>query len=198
MAFAIIKRGSSEGGYYAVPYEGSSFFMTTKQLKFLKLKENSELTKEEFYKLREEVVGYRCQQKALDALTRREHSYNELRLKLSKNFPPDIIERNLKNLVDKNLLNDKRFAQQFVISRQKRNPEGPYILIQRLLQKGIERSLAQEVVDTYFEEDQNREKDLEVAYQKLVRRKKGDIAKIEIELRKKGFSYSEVKEFLKS
>ena len=57
--------------------------------------------------------------KALDLVSRREHSRHELMQKLNKRFPETlpIIEEALDKLVLNNILNDKRFAEMYLNSR---------------------------------------------------------------------------------
>jgi len=59
--------------------------------------------------------------KALDLLSRREHSRTELYLKLTKRFESkEDINLNLDRLEEKNLLSDSRFAEEYVQARRRR------------------------------------------------------------------------------
>ena len=59
--------------------------------------------------------------KALDLLSRREHSRKELYLKLTKRFESkEDINLNLDRLEEKNLLSDSRFAEEYVQARRKK------------------------------------------------------------------------------
>lgn len=194
MAFATIKRGANRT--YSVLSEYSSpFFISKELLDKFSLKIDSQLTEEEFYSLKEKVLSFNCRKKALEYLSRREHTTKELKIKLSqKEFPPEIIDKQLEKLEDENLLNNKRFAQQLIYSRQLKNPEGPALLIQRLIAKGVSRTTAAETVTIYFEDEQNLKTSLDKAVQRA-KRKKGSL---EQELRKKGFSYTHIREYLES
>ena len=60
--------------------------------------------------------------KALDLVSRREHSQYELIQKLNKRFPETmpIIEEVVKKLAVNNILNDERFAEMYLSSRAKK------------------------------------------------------------------------------
>ena len=60
--------------------------------------------------------------KALDLVSRREHSQYELIQKLSKRFPETmpIIEKVVKKLAVNNILNDERFAEMYLNSRARK------------------------------------------------------------------------------
>jgi len=60
--------------------------------------------------------------KALDLVSRREHSCHELIQKLNKRFPETlpIIEAVIEKLVANNILNDERFAEMYLNSRARK------------------------------------------------------------------------------
>ena len=63
--------------------------------------------------------------KALDIISRREHSEQEITKKLLKKFDtPEVIDRVITKLVANNLINDVRYAQMYVLVR-KRKGFGP-------------------------------------------------------------------------
>lgn len=193
MAYATIRRGASQDGFFAVPVEGSSFFISAYQLAQLSLHEGDELSEERFTILRNKLLGYRCRQKAMDLLAMREHSRKELELKLlRKEFPKDIVARELQRLEDDGLLSDQRFSEQFIASRQRRNPEGPALLIRRLMQRGVERSIAEHAVYRWFDDEENVFDAISRAAGKLLR-KGNDHSYLSEQLRRKGFSLNQIK-----
>ncbi len=197
MAYATIERGASQNGYFAVPVEGSSFFISNQQFAQLRLYDNQPLTETEFFSLRAKLLGAQCRQKAMDYLASREHSRQELALKLlRKNFPKDVIDEELSRLEGERLLSDQRFAEQFVISRQRKNPEGISLLKMRLGQKGVSREIAEVVCSAWFNEDGAAEDALRRAAERIMRRREIDREKLTANLLRKGFSYSEVSNFL--
>jgi regulatory protein len=75
--------------------------------------------------------------KALDLLSRREHSVAELRAKLvTRNFDPDTIDVVIDTLVHDGLLSDDRFAAGFVTSRIRKG-QGPIRIRGELKQRGV-------------------------------------------------------------
>ena len=192
MAFATIKKGSKGDGYFAIFEIGTPFFISTNEFLQHSLYDNQTLSEQEFLELKEKLQPKRCYKKALEYLARREHSSKELYLKLyQKGFSKEIINTQLNNLKDENSLSDKRFATQFIISRQRRNPEGPFMLTQRLVSKGVDSSLAKEVVDIYFEDQENLKTDIEKAINRL--KNKDNLKE---QLRKKGFTSYQIQQFL--
>ena len=76
--------------------------------------------------------------KAMDYLSRREHSRYELYQKLSKhNFERVLINEQLERLVNENLLSDQRYVEAFVHSR-KRNGKGPVKISAELLERRVD------------------------------------------------------------
>ena len=59
--------------------------------------------------------------KALDIISRREHSSKEVIEKLARKFTSeDLINSTIEKLISNNLINDTRFAEMYVRSRKKK------------------------------------------------------------------------------
>ena len=85
--------------------------------------------------------------KALDLLSRREHSSKEIREKLILRFDDIVIINSvITKLEENNLINDTRFAEAYVSSR-KRKGFGPKKITFELLSKGVSESVANRVID---------------------------------------------------
>ena len=85
--------------------------------------------------------------KALDIISRREHSQKELTDKLVKKYDvPELISSVIHNLIEKNLLNDLRFSQAYVVAR-KRKGFGPKKIGYELVSRGVNENTASEVID---------------------------------------------------
>jgi len=197
MAYATIRRGASGDGFFAVPAEGSPFFISAVQLSQLKLHDNQDLSEDEFHAVRSRVLGMRCRRKAMDLLASREHSRRELELKLTaREFPSDVVSAQLEQLEAEGLLSDKRFAEQFVVSRQHRNPEGPSLLIFRLVRRGVDPTVAEDAVTQWFSDEDAALDAVRRAAQRIARRKNMDKERIATELRRKGFGPSEIERTL--
>jgi regulatory protein len=84
--------------------------------------------------------------KALDIISRREHSSKEVRDKLARKFnSDDLIESAVENLITNNLINDIRFAEMYVLSRKKKG-FGPKRIAYELSSKGVKDSLSNEAI----------------------------------------------------
>ena len=87
--------------------------------------------------------------KALDLLSRREHSRTELYLKLTKRFESkEDINLNLDRLEEKNLLSDSRFAEEYVQARRKKG-FGPIKISAELEKRGVNESLISNEIDRF-------------------------------------------------
>ena len=86
--------------------------------------------------------------KALDILSRREHSEKELTNKLLKKFDNSkTIDLVIQNLVDKNLVNDHRYSESYIAAR-KRKGFGPKKIMYELISRGVSEATALQAIDT--------------------------------------------------
>lgn len=84
--------------------------------------------------------------KSLDIISRREHSVSELLNKLSLKFDNDQqIPIVIEALIDKNLLNDKRFTSLYIDYRSKKG-FGPKKINNELILKGVSQSLISNLI----------------------------------------------------
>ena len=84
--------------------------------------------------------------KALDIISRREHSQKELTGKLLKKFcEEEIVNSVINNLVEKNLLNDSRYSEAYVVSR-KRKGFGPKKILYELISRGVIENIAYKAI----------------------------------------------------
>ena len=85
--------------------------------------------------------------KALDIISRREHSQKELTGKLLNKFSEEeLVESVINSLVKKNLLNDFRYTEAYVVSR-KRKGFGPKKIIYELIARGVIENIAYEAIE---------------------------------------------------
>jgi regulatory protein len=91
-------------------------------------------------------------QTAIRLLARREHSRFELQQKLiQRGFTPNIVEPLLKQLLEKNLLSDKRFAENYIHYRTNKG-YGPLRIAAELQHRGVDRDIIDELLDASSEE----------------------------------------------
>ena len=130
--------------------------------------------------------------KALDILSRREHSQKELSDKLLKKFSnQDLIEQSIRKLEVNCLVNDERFSEHYVAAR-KRKGFGPKKISYELVSKGVEKSIASKAI---FESGEWKE----LAHQVFNKKFKEGVA-VDFKLKAKqknflinrGFSFTEI------
>lgn len=128
---------------------------------------------------------------SLRLLNFRPRSSTEIRHKLTeKGFEPDVIDLTLQRLLENGLLDDARFAKNWVESRSMSHPRGRRVLALELKQKGI----AEEVIQTTLEKT-NDEEDLAYQSGQKQARKLVGLEKMEFRnrlgayLARRGFSY---------
>ncbi len=99
--------------------------------------------------------------KALDLVSRREHSCYELIQKLNKRFPETmpIIEDVAQKLVTNNILNDERFAEMYLNSRARKG-FGPKKIEMELNSKKIDSSFIAIAIAEYDSWAENAENEL--------------------------------------
>jgi regulatory protein len=85
--------------------------------------------------------------KALDIISRREHSEKEIREKLYKKFNDHkVSELAITSLIDKGLVNDHRFAEMYIVAR-KRKGFGPKKIAYELLAKGVSDDISSQALN---------------------------------------------------
>lgn len=141
-------------------------------------------------------------QYAVRLLSARPYSEKKLREKLAaRGYEPSEIGYALKRLCDERLLDDRRFAEEFVRARLSLRPRAAAVLARELRQRGIAAGLAKSVA----EELAPRDSDAELA-RELVRRKQSAYKNLEPETRyrrlssllaRRGFSYDTIRSVLR-
>lgn len=154
-----------------------------------------ELSQEEFEDCINAGLTFTVEKKAMEYLAKTEQSRFLLKNKLKKKEHPIFaIEKSLDYLELKGYLNDSRYAMAFLRNRSISHFEGKNRLLQELLQRGVEKKIAQEQIDFFFEEKD----EIEIckkALEKLRRIGKKE-EKIPSTLEKLGFSYRVFREIL--
>jgi regulatory protein len=96
----------------------------------------------------------KCRESALRLLEQRMHSRAELDRKLrDRDYPQNVRTAILADLERVNLIDDRLFAETFMRQKfESGRPVGARRVLQDLARRGIDRELAQEVLDAYEEE----------------------------------------------
>jgi len=99
--------------------------------------------------------------KALDLVSRREHSRHELMQKLNKRFPDTmpIIEEALDKLIANKILDDERFAEMYLNSRARKG-FGPKKIEMELHSKKVDSSLVANAIEAYENWSENAKNEL--------------------------------------
>ena len=129
--------------------------------------------------------------KIMDFLSRREHSKKEIYHKLSHRVSSlELLEKEIEKLIQEGLLDNRRFAEQYIHNRENRGL-GPIRIEKELRERGIERTIIEELLS---------EKNwIELAKKALLKktrkslpREKEQILKLKKFLNYRGFSYIDI------
>jgi regulatory protein len=132
------------------------FYMGVFALVVLKLglKVRQELTPELQQALKMEETRQKAIDSAMNYLSFRPRSREEIRRYLrKKETPPELIEDVLTRLVELNLVNDEAFASFWIESRERFRPKGAQAIKQELRMKGLQREVVDEVVNDEHDEE---------------------------------------------
>ena len=124
-----------------------------------------ELSPEQLEQLHSEEIEQRAVDRALNYLSYRPRSREEVRRYLRrKETPPEIIETALARLDRLDFVNDRTFAGFWIDSREHFSPRGARALKNELRMKGVER----DVVDELVNDDQDEERALRAGRKKAM------------------------------
>jgi regulatory protein len=171
------------------------FFMGVNALIVLQmgLKVGQELTEQQVEQLRQEEALQQAFARALNYLSFRPRSREEVKRYLQrKETPPELIDRVLERLERSELVNDQAFAEFWIESRARSKPKGAQAIKHELRQKGVTR----EVVDGMVDDEQDEERARQAAHKKaqlLVGQPDMDFKTFRLRLgsflQRRGFSY---------
>lgn len=138
------------------------FWLTWKELYFWKVKENAEISEEQYKKIVKESILPKAKRKAISYLEKSNRTEQEIREKLKKElYQEDVIESAIKFLQNCHYINDDWVAENFVRANQANHSRK--WMEMKLAQKGIDK----ERLHIFFEEEYSEE----VAIQKEIKKK---------------------------
>ncbi len=118
------------------------------------LKVGQILTPEQLVQLRSEELLQQAVDRALNYLSFRPHSREEVRRYLKKKeTPPELIDTVLERLDRLDFVNDRAFASFWIQSREQFNPRGSNVLKNELRMKGVKREVVDELVSDEGDEE---------------------------------------------
>ncbi len=111
------------------------------------------LTPEEQQEIERDDQYVRAKQRALDYLAHKPRTEEEVRRKLQRtDVPKPVVEDVVARLYELSYLDDEAYAQDYVRNRFASKKYGPVRIRRELVERGIERHLAETVVDDLFAE----------------------------------------------
>ena len=141
--------------------------------------------------MRDELIS-NIYNKALDIISRREHSEKEVTSKLLKKFnEPDLIATALSRLKDNNLINDERYAEMYTQIR-KRKGFGPKRIKYELSSKGIDDSLSSLIIEDEGGWQEAAKNAFNKKFKQGIATEYKDQVKQKIFLQNRGFTFQEI------
>jgi len=162
------------------------------------LKEGTELPPQRLEQLRLESELFECDNKAAALLSQRDYSIGQFKQRLKlKNFGENAIREIVHKYKSRGLLDDKKYASKVVSRILQEKPSGRPFLIAALRRKLIPRDLADETVESLFQNE-----DAVMLAVKALQKRWRQFSQFEVEqaksksynyLSRRGFSYSAAK-----
>jgi len=148
-----------------------------------------------FYKIKQKELLLKAKKDAIRYLSYRARSEWEIYKKLkNKKYPNNIIKDTVNWLKEKQLINDRAFANSLVKDRINKKPLGKLKLREELYKKGIDKEIAENAINSFFT---NKMDEIELAH-KMINQKLASfqLKKIQLKpdkiinlLKSRGFSY---------
>lgn len=147
---------------------GEKLFLSYEILLKNGLRKDTEISESRFSFLLQENQKYHIKQRALNYLSRRIHSKDELKIKLlQKKYDRAFIEEILDGLIKNKLVDDAQFAVHFVDEKIRVKMWGKLKLKSELMKKGINREIIEEVLTQFFPEGESLDNAVIAAEKKL-------------------------------
>jgi regulatory protein len=159
----------------------------------LKLAKGIEITPSLFQKIQREEGRYKVKAYLMKLLGMRDHARKELLTKaLRKDYTKEVVLDILDELEEKGYINEEAFAKKFTADKFNLNQWGPSKIKAHLFKKGVSKSVAEQSVQNFFEEQELKE-----TYLNLVLKRKRRFLKEEnlLKRKKKIFDYLNRKGF---
>lgn len=146
-----------------------------------------------------EAAGSRCAfNSALNSLDYRDHSEREIRTKLLRKYDADCVEEAVRKLVELDLVNDERYAENYARELYEHKKFGKMRIKSELRAKGIAADIANEAVDALFEEEEpdNIQRIVDIIGKRYYNRTNDDVGrkKVFAALQRMGYSFSDIRE----
>lgn len=179
-----------------------SFTLYTSDLKSIDLKIGEELSVAHYEEIINQTIYPRAIQKTLAILKFKDRTEQELRRKLKEaDYPEEVIIRVINYMKEYGYLNDERFTSLYVKSRK--STKSKQFIKSELLQKGLDKSMIDEVLEIEYSEDAEEDAEL-LAIKKAITKKTKtpqlltfeEKQKLIASLFRKGFDINKIKKIL--
>ena len=196
MKITDIKQQVKRAGRYSIFVDDKySFSLSESELLSIGLRINQEFTETELAELKNTAVEDKAMMRAYDQLSRRARSEWEMRDYLRrKDHEPELIDKIISRLQDKNYLDDEQFARSWVENRRLLKKTSKRKLSQELKQKRVDEA----TINKVLAEDST---DEQAVLKELVKKKSQqtryqDKTKLMQYLMRQGFRYDDIKQVL--
>lgn len=163
----------------------------------LGISSGDEIDGEEFEALKYKVESRRAFNNALDILSRRAHSKEELRKKLRRKYSEEASRAALERVEELGYIDDEKFAEDYARQLYEVKHMAPYAISKELMLKGVDRDIVRRVVDDIeFDPQEEIRQIVEKKYagklndEKQVRRAYNTLVRL-------GYKYSDIMNVLK-
>lgn len=171
-----------------------AFALPMQDIVYFKIKEGQEIAEGTVAFIRKNLVYIKAQDVALRMLGYKMRTIAEIRRKLEeKEFSEDIIEEVLAFLKKYGYADDREYCRKFIKERLRLQPKGAYALRMELRQRGIARSLIEEILaETQIDEEGDALRWLEKKTKGILPATPKEKKRLMDLLQRKGYSYSTI------
>ncbi|GMQ56993.1 hypothetical protein AN1V17_13870 [Vallitalea sediminicola] len=133
--------------YYDIYIDGEyMFFITYKELKYLKLKENDSLSEELLHKINQDYVYPRAKSRAFRLLQRRDMPRKEIIRKLKDTgYNEYIVNKVVSFLEEYNFINDRQYTEKYINYNKER--KSLKRISMELIKKGVSKDIFNELAE---------------------------------------------------
>lgn len=157
-----------------------------------------EINEEELTAFEEAAGSRRAFNSALNSLDYRDHSEKEIRAKLLRKHDADYVEEAIEKLIELDLINDERYAENYARELFEHKKFGRMRIISELRAKGISSDIANAAVDELFleEEPDNIQRIVDIIGKRYYNRMNDEVGRKKVfsALQRMGYSFSDIRE----
>ena len=196
-SISVLSIKESPVGYKYALSDGTSFFIVASRFYNRNIQSGNILSDADLEYLTNENSFYHAYRQALRFLEIRDHSSYELSVKLRrKGYSAEAAANVCADLEKNHYLDDRKFAENFLLSLMRRKNASRLVLARKLAEKGIPREIADELLDKAYTDEDSFEA-VKNSAEKLMRKKGISREKLIQSLLRKGFCYSDINEYIK-